>query len=258
VSGSARAAVIVLAGVALVGCATPLPRYPEMDPGAALEAIRARDGTVKTMSSTATVTMTDDRGSSVSFDAAIVAAWPDRLRLRAWKFGTAAFDLTLTPEGLWIYVPEEARQRAGDRTDFGVTADQFRRVWQLVGPEALQNATATVRSGAELLAVRPMESGGRVEFDIDRATLTVRACRFIDDSGAVRQTLVVEGYRVLEDQHAGAIVWPTRLSASGEQGKISIRLGVPEFNTEPQAEAFIPPRRATKQPGGPTDSSRAR
>jgi hypothetical protein len=230
-------------------CTAPLPQYPSMEPAAAMEVMRAREGAVRSMMSTATVTVRDAEGSGISFDAAIVAQWPDNLRLRAWKFGSAAFDLTFTPEGLWVYVPEEARRRAGDRAEFEVSAEQFRRMWQLLGPNALQGATASETSSG-LVAVRSMDSGGRVEFEIDSRTLTVRRCRFFDDEGIERATLTMESYRAFERD---AIVWPMRIVASGGQGRFSIRMGTPEFNSELPAEAFSPPRRATKQPERATD-----
>jgi hypothetical protein len=246
---------LLLAATSLVGCAARLPQYPPMEPAQALETMRARDATVRTIMAPATVTMRDPDGASISFDAAIVARWPDHLRLRAWKFGAAAFDLTFTPEGLWVYIPDDARRRAGEHADFRLTADQFGRIWQLIGPRAMEGASATSNDSAtssRLLVTRPLAPSGHIEFDIDRATLTIRQCRFIDDSGSVRQTLTLGGYRLFNDQ-AGDIVWPMRVEATGTQGAVSIRLGTPEFNTEPPADAFTPPRRATKQPERATD-----
>jgi len=255
ISGKLIRGGLVMLGVSamLVGCAAPLPSYPPMAPTAAVDIMRARDGAVRTMTSTATVTLRGADGSGVSFEAVIVAKWPDHLRLRAWKFGHAAFDLTFTPEGLWVYVPDEAKRRAGEGASFDVTAEQFQRVWRLIGPRALEGAVASEQAG-EIVAVRAMDAGegSRVEFRIDPRTLTVQECRFIDPAGAVRQTLTVESYRVFGMASDG-IVWPTRITAAGEQGRISIRMGTPEFNAEPAAEAFIPPRRATKQPSRATD-----
>jgi hypothetical protein len=249
--------VVVIAAVVLGACAAPLPVYPEMEPEAALATMRVRDGAVRSMTTTATVTIRDAQASSVSLDAVIVAKWPDHLRLRAWKFGSAAFDLTFTPEGLWVYVPDEAQRRAGGSPGFEVTADQFRRVWALIGPRAMEGAVAR-ETDDSLVAVHPLDpgssDGGSVEFDIDKRTLTVHECRFVDPTGSTRHTLRLDSYRVFSDDTAGKIVWPTRITATGEHGHMSIRLGTPEFNAEPAPEAFAPPRRATKQPSRATDS----
>jgi len=236
----------------LASCAAPLPTYPPMEPDAAIQVMRERDGLVKTVQSSCEVTLRDKEGSSVSFDAAIVAAWPDRLRLRAWKFGSPAFDVTFTPEGLWVFMPEEARRRAGGKAEsFGVTAEQFGKVWKLMGPRAMEDTREVERrpdSAASFTVARAFgDQGGKLEFDIDRATLTVGTCRFIDGDGVVRQTLTMDRYRVVKLGEA-TIVWPMRIAAEGEGGRIVVRLRGPEFNEEPTEEAFVPPRRATKQP----------
>ena len=49
------------------------------------------------------LTLTRPDGQSVRLDAALVMSLPDHsVRLRAWKFNQAVFDLTLNPQGLWI------------------------------------------------------------------------------------------------------------------------------------------------------------
>ncbi len=254
-----RSAAIAVSAV-LSACAAPLPTYPPMEPAAALDTLRERDAKIGTMTSTATVTLRDEKGSSVSFDAAIVAKWPDHLRLRAWKLGHAAFDLTFTPEGLWVYLPEEAKEKMADHGGFAVTGEQFGRVWGLFGPRALEGATVDAGSWAGSIVARRAigersAGGGTVVYDIDQTTLTVRVCTFRDAAGAVRQTLRLEDYRVFGGGPGGRekTVWPTRMVAEGDQGRVTIRLGTPEFNAEPAPEAFVPPRRATKQPARATD-----
>jgi hypothetical protein len=242
---------LILVVALLGGCAAPLPKYPAMEPAAALATMRARDSALRSMQSECDLTLTDASGSSVSFDAAIVADWPDKLRLRAWKFGHAAFDLTYTPEGLWMYIPEEARRRAGDKANFSVTADQFGRVWRMLGPGALGGAEVAAQT-ERMLTVRKAMSGtsndqGVLECDIDRETLTVRAYRFVDPEGKLRQTLLMSSYRVYGEPEK-PLVWPVRITAEGEGGKISVRVMDPEFNGELPPAAFTAPGRAVKQP----------
>lgn len=245
-----RAAFGILVALFLYGCAAPLPKYPPMDPAEALRVMQERDSQVRSLQSECDLSLRDAAGSSVSFDAAIVAEWPSRLRLRAWKFGHAAFDLTYTPDGLWMYMPEEARRRAGDHAKFDVTAGQFGRVWQMLGPASVEGSVVT--SDQHSFTVRrsldpAAPSQGVFECDVDRDTLTVREYRFVDADSHVRQTLKPGSYRV-HTLGERQVVWPARIAADGESGRITIRLIDPEFNAELPETAFTPPTRATKQP----------
>ncbi len=234
----------------LSACMKPLPRYPSMEASKAVEVMRARDGAIQTISAEGTVLLSNSDGSSVTLDAAIVARWPGFLRIRAWKFGQPAFDVTCTPEGLWIYLPEDARKRAGGAADLTVTADQFRRVWGLLGPAFLAGETqATYPDPRTLVLRRAMDpetsSETLVECEVDAETLTVRSYRFIDPGGRTRQSLSLSSYRLIEP---GPLLWPRVITADGDSGRINIRLREPEINGDIPVGAFEPPRRAAKQP----------
>lgn len=240
--------------LAASGCYTPLPTYPAMAPAAALATMAKRDASILSVRSPCDLTLTNAAGSSVAFEAVIIAEWPDRLRLRAWKFGQPAFDLTFTREGLWLYMPEEARKRAGDSMKFSVTADQFRRVWTLLDPRALLSPhlePSARDDGKTVFFRRAIDTEhpdqGSLECDIDAETLTIREYRFKDNEGKLRQTLRLRTYRVLNSD-SGSVVWPTEIEADGDSGKIVIRMGSTEFNPDLGPEVFQPPKRAVKQP----------
>lgn len=245
---TACAVVVLLAVLGMSGCVKPLPRYRAMEPEAALEVIRQRDGAISCISAEGTVLLSDSEGSSVTLDAAIVAKWPGYLRIRAWKFGQPAFDLTCTPEGLWVFVPDEARRRMGEKADFKISGDQLRRVWGLIGAEFFKGRYELASPKPDSLVVsRTAEGmdGVIIECDIDTRTLTVRSYRFLDNAQHVRQSLKLESYRVIGE---GPMVWPRLIAADGESGKITIQIREPEVNGEIPPGAFVPPRRATKQP----------
>ena len=71
------------------GCASPLPTYPRMRDDDAARIIGDRLATIHMFSARCEITMTNSQGDSVRLDGALVAASPDRLRMRAWKFGRA-------------------------------------------------------------------------------------------------------------------------------------------------------------------------
>ena len=103
------AALLLAAG----GCArkappSPLPTYAGLDDAAALKVLAARAEAVKTLSAQCALTLTRPDDQTVQLDGAVVMAPPEKLRLRAWKFGRAVFDLTLTEAGLWVMTPQDA------------------------------------------------------------------------------------------------------------------------------------------------------
>src|SRR5215207_7588135 len=100
----------------LLGCArrqnaSPLPTYPSLDNAAALKVLAGRAEAVKSMSAQCALTLTRPDDQSVQLDGAVVMEPPGKLRLRAWKFGQAVFDLTLTPDGLWVMTPQDPNRR---------------------------------------------------------------------------------------------------------------------------------------------------
>jgi hypothetical protein len=108
----------VLAGSLLIaliaGCSNPrenLPTHPRLSAEDTRAALAARSAAVKTVSAQGTITLTRPDGQSVRFDGAMAIRPPDHTRLRAWKFGQAIFDLTVTPDGVWMIAPQDSDRR---------------------------------------------------------------------------------------------------------------------------------------------------
>src|SRR5438105_2819264 len=97
----------------IAGCATPerIPKYPPMPPDQALKLLADRAHVIHAVTAQGTITLTRAKGDTVRLDAAVVLDPPTRARLRAWKFGHAVFDMTLTPEGLWLVAPDDPDRR---------------------------------------------------------------------------------------------------------------------------------------------------
>ena len=88
-----------------------LPKFGDLDDATALRVLDERARSVGTASAACDLALTRADGQSVRLDGAVAMAPPDRLRLRAWKFGQAVFDLTMTPEGLWVVAGDVASRR---------------------------------------------------------------------------------------------------------------------------------------------------
>ena len=220
-----------------------LPTFGNVDHAAALRILDERARAVKALSARALLTLTRPDGQTVRLDGAVVMAPPDRLRLRAWKFNQAIFDLTLTPEGLWVVAPDDPSRRQ-KVLPASLSAAQLGREWALLSGSFFGGAGLAVGDAGGRLAVsKTLEDGRTVVCDVDRRTLTPRRYRMFDPAGRARFTLTLGDYGVFN-----GIAWPTRLDARSDDGRISIRLNDVELNGELAPNAFKPPRRAERQP----------
>ncbi|HET6247442.1 MAG TPA: hypothetical protein VFE47_07095 [Tepidisphaeraceae bacterium] len=232
------------------GCATPapapaehLPGYQWIDAPTALHALCERAGKVQSVSAEADLTLTRPNGDSVRLDSVIVMRLPDAVRMRAWKFGQAVFDLTSTSDGLWIEAPPDPDRR-GKMMPASLSAAKMARAWSILSGEFFCAPDARiVEAGPTVLRVERVIQGQRVVCDVQRATLMPRRYSVFDSAGVERFTLCLDRYEMLGD-----IPWPVMLTAHSEGGTIDIMLKDPELNAELAPNAFVPPRKAEKVP----------
>ena len=220
---------------------SPLPTYPGLDDSAALKVLAERAEAVKTLSAQCRLTLTRPDGQTVQLDGAVVMEPPQRLRLRAWKFGQAVFDLTLKEDGLWVMTPQDPGRRE-KVLPASLSAAQLGREWAVLNGRFFLERDLTTGGNAKWLNVtRRLEDGRTVTCRVDRATLTPREYAMRDPQGKLRFHFTLADYRMV-----GGIPWPTKLAARSGDGKIDIRLDDVELNQELAANAFRPPRRAEK------------
>jgi outer membrane lipoprotein-sorting protein len=233
---------LLATGCARPPSAEPLPTYPRLDDAAALKVLADRAASVKTLSAECDLTLTRPAGDSVRLDGAVVMAPPDRLRLRAWKLNQAIFDLTLTPDGLWVMTPDDPSRRE-KVLPASLGAAQFAREWALLNGQFFTQPGLVLGGNDRWLTVtRTLGDGRKVVCRIDRATLTPRQYVMSDPQGAVRFKLTLSDYRL-----QGNIPWPRKTGAVSGEGKIDLRLKEVELNQDLAPGAFKPPRRAEKR-----------
>ena len=235
---------LLLVGVALLaGCATKpsLPRQPHLSPADVIARMAQQGERTSSVTGEGSVTLTRANGQSVRLDAVMVAKFPDKVRLRAWKFGRAIFDLTLTPEGVWMLVPDMSRRQK--ILPAGLDAAKVMRGWSALHGDFFSEANLKiVEETNDLLVVeRPAEKGTRIRAVIDRLTLSVRQHTVVDDKGRTHFTIDYDRYRLVN-----GIAWPMRMRAKGEQGNIEINLDDVQLNEPVAPGAFVPPARAEK------------
>jgi hypothetical protein len=244
--GVPRLSVVLVVPLAalMAGCAhrEPIPRYSWQGPGEALRIMADRATAVRTVSSQADLTLYKPGGDFIRLDAAAAMRIPGYLRLRAWKFGQAVFDLTYTPEGLWLVVPPEMKGRASTQH---LNARQLARAWPLMTGEFFTHRDLKVEGGggSKFKVIEPQEEGAKLVCEVDRDTLTPRRYTVVDSAGKQRFELLLTDYRGV-----GETVWPQRITATSGTGKILIVFHDVEVNAELPPATFTPPRRAEKQP----------
>jgi hypothetical protein len=238
---------VVLVIMCASGCRSTQARLPEfqgLETTAAIKLLRQRGRAIENASAEALVVLTHQDGRSIRLDAAIVMQPPDLVRLRAWKFGRAVFDLTLTPDGTWLSA--EAGDQAEQLRSAAANASDFARQWSLLTGRFFDKPDLELVSDSfsSLRIRRPARAGEPVIVcDVDRPTLTPRRFAVIDEAGRPRFTLHLDRYELI-----GNIPWAQRVRAVSEQGRVTIESRAVELNRELSPNAFRPPRRAEKLP----------
>jgi len=228
----------------LAGCAREqIPTYPATSEQGALKVLRDRARAIHTISAQGLITLTRGDGNTVALDAVVVMQPPDRARLRAWKFGQAVFDMTLTPDGLWIIVPKNDEHRQEILAAGSSTARLTRQWLQLMTGSFDGPRLSIRRNGGTLVLSEPNDYGATMICEIDRKTLTPRRYVMKDPGGIDRFSLVLGNYAEF-----GGIVWPRKVQAVSESGRILVELRDVEINSDLPPGAFHPPARAEKLP----------
>lgn len=200
----------------------------------AVRDLRQRADAIQTVSTECTITLTRADGDSAAFDGAMVMQNPDRVRLRAWKFNRAVFDLTLTPEGLWVMTPDHPGHKEQIVPATASAAD-FIKQWAWLNGGMFRSADLQAREHGDSLV---LTSRG-MSCEVDRKTLTPR--RYVTTDGF---ELRLERYREINQ-----LPWPTRLIARNPSaGTVIVQQRNIEINGELAPNAFVPPRRAEKRP----------
>lgn len=235
---------LLMLAIFIAGCAShPTENLPQVrwDSHAnALRILRDRADSIHTISSTGDITLSRKPGDSVRLDLAMVSRRPDHLRLRAWKLGRAVFDLTLTPDGLWMLTPDDPSLKSKARAG-GLDAAQLAKSWATFSGAIFKRSDLTFTDAdGQLKITAPLEDS-RVTCLIDAKTLTPRSYELTDPSGRRRFNLKLDHYTLIN-----GIPFPLRYDAQSDSGTIRIDLRNVDLNTELAPAAFVPPRRAEK------------
>ncbi len=235
-----RTATRVLLAVAaggLVGC-RGVPRVATDSPRDAVERIVRRAEGIEALSARGVMTMRPTDGEAVRLEVALVAGGADRLRLRAWKVGRAAMDMTVRGDDVWLWTA------AGRRAGRGFDGLFFRKriAWTLLRG-GLPGRDGRIEEGPRRrfhVRFPAEERGGTLVAAVHRPTATVRAYRLVD-GGRVRRRLRIARYRVVDGTPL-----PAEIVAEGPKGTITVTLDAVKVNPDLDAGVFEPPDRAAR------------
>lgn len=260
IRSTATCSAVVLVGsfLALSGCSpAPLPRYPLMNARQSLDAMRARSAEIRSVSGRGELGLDDPEHGTVRFEAAFVMRPPQHARVRAWKLGHAVFDLTATPDGVWIYTPEEQATEGVPNPNRSTASplsatlartsdalpDWMAVLWGHDSPDTREAGTRTTELQGPMLVLNDaLASGGCFRRTVRRATLTTERAEVFDSDGASLFTLDLSDYRELR-----GVVWPCTIVASSSGGRVTILTRDLVTNAESDA-AFTPAARSRKLP----------
>lgn len=214
----------------IVGCAKPpIPSYPTMSYEDARPILRGH--MPETLTLQGQLTLSEPK-QSIQLDTAMVIRQPSEMRLRAWKFGQAVFDLTVRPDGVYAYSGRKE-----------------------VDPESLKRIAGSIASWLQLLAPLPADAvpleTTQDEWVFERQIAEARVLTHVD-----RQTLVVTRHEMFEGPVRrasidlskytlrGSVPWPGQIVVS--EGKRQIKLNTSSLRTDVAPKAFEPPRRAER------------
>jgi outer membrane lipoprotein-sorting protein len=253
---AAAARMLPMLCLALAGCATsdPIAHYPLLPAPQSLAVLNARAASIRDVSAQGLLTLSRAGGDAVRLDVALALQPPDRARLRAWKFGQAVFDLTVSPGGVWVVEPPAPAGAAPGPPAFGPQAAASTRRWlALLAGSFNQPRTTAQLDSARLTVRQPLDRYTHLDCDIDRSTLTPRSYTIVTGAGEKPFTLNLSHYA-----NFNGTPWPTRIEAIGGSGRVLLELHDIQLNAGLPAAAFRPPRRADKVLGPPGPAEPAR
>lgn len=232
---------LAMAGGLLVlsmgGCAAQLPAYAWNNPDEALRLVNERTQHVQSLGGRGTVMLSREGDPGVVLDA-VVAADRENLRLRAYKFDRAILDLTLRPDGIWLWqAPAHAKADIDLKGLARLTSGESpakAMLWTMLMGRVPATSQIAMTDG------KLIGRAGEIVTQIDPRTLTVQAYRF-ETQGSRAPAIRLGNYDLVD-----GIAWPKRISIEDATGVIDIRLAEVTLNADLPPRAFEPPKGAVR------------
>ena len=236
--------VLIAAGLLplLSGCSSnEVPKQPWTNHETALAVMSRRAEALQTLSARCLLTLENSQGT-VRFDSGLAMKRGGYVRMRAWKFNQAVFDLTVTPEGMFVIAPEDPAD-PGKALRARMSAVRIARAFRIFGGDLFSSDNVVVmdQRGPTFTFREAAGEDTTILCTVDRETLTAQKYELVDASGMTRFTLKLERYR-----RFGEAVFPMRIIGESGSGMFTAELEEVEVNQPLAPNSFIPPPRAEK------------
>jgi outer membrane lipoprotein-sorting protein len=194
---------------------------------------------VKTIESTCTIRLIRADGKEIQLEGAIVAKPPSHFRLQMWKLGRTVFDLTITPDGVWMLKSKKMNAGAQPGISGSANWQGLSRGWESLSESFFNNAQVTQTN--DLFEFVQKHEKATITCTVDDRKLVVRTVTILNKQNQTSHTLSMNCYRLLDD-----VAWPARLSIASDGNEIIITSRDLTLNEELAEAAFWPPRKATQ------------
>lgn len=198
--------------------------------------LNRRSRQVRTISGSGRLILTRSKGPSVELRIALAARQPDRLRIRAWKWTQLAFDVTTTPQGIWVALGDEGEVDA-DATSLGELARNLGRALAMASGAIGTKGWERVQSSGEVVKLvrAGSDETARVTCEIDPIGPTIRSLKWQPPDGPSR--------RITWDRFTrlGPFLWPMRMVGDSQTGSFELLWVDVELNSDLPADVFVPP-----------------
>lgn len=228
----------------LAGCARTehIPVYPPMPAPDVVSRIQDRSAHLTSATGKGQLTLEGRDGRSITIDVVYIWQSPDLARIRGWVFGQAVVDLTVRPDGVYLFAPRLENNSAIKN----LTADQataaLHRVMRFLGSDLNSSVTISRESDDKIELTQPQPDGAQIISTIDPRTLTIRSCKVLDGEGIERFNLKLSEYALFN-----TTLWPQKIEGTRDGQKITLETS--EFQPNVAApNAFLPPARAKQIP----------
>jgi hypothetical protein len=234
---SAAIAIVLLAGCAAHEHLPPAEWHTEQD---ARRILADRASRIHNVTAQGLLTMQQSNGQSVRLDIAMVRDNAHHVRLRAWKLGRTVFDFTLTPDGVWLLMPDDPSIRNRLKQAQGGVA-KLADTFGIIDGALFSDPKTKYRKTGNTITFSGSIDNSRTTCEVDSTTLTPRKYALTDENGVARFTLALDRYKVID-----SIPTAMRYTATSDVGTMIVSLTDIDLNTDLAPGAFVPPHRAEK------------
>lgn len=223
---------------------TPLPGYEWVSPAQAVSLMNQRTHSFDNAITTGKITLTQinaasNRPQTLSAEFALVLMGTRHLRLRVWKMNQPIIDVTLNPQGCWVWTADHAPAFQLDQSDIA----RLVHVLQNKVPQDILVVQDPSHDQSEYITLQEEfpRDGVRSLFTLHKFALIATQYRQGGTDTHPLKTITLSQYDLID-----YYPWPMRVTLTSDQGSMQLDFREVIMNTRLPANPFTPYSRATQ------------